>query len=62
MREMMKRLNVVKYATSEEQKKDLIGKGFKPVSVKEKKTGRRQEQQSDGSSEDEKAGGGDGDA
>jgi len=38
MKEMMKRLNVVKYATSEEQKKKLAEKGFKPV--KEKKPGK----------------------
>ena len=40
MKEMMKRLNVVKYATSEEQKKKLTEKGFKPV--KGKKPGRKQ--------------------
>lgn len=28
MREMMQRLNVVKYATSKEQKEDLMKKGF----------------------------------
>lgn len=31
MREMMQKLNVVKYAASEEQKKELMGKGFLPV-------------------------------
>lgn len=37
MREMMQYLNVVKAATSEEQKKELMKKGFVPV--KDKKTG-----------------------
>ncbi|MDE6994497.1 MAG: hypothetical protein K2P41_08745 [Lachnospiraceae bacterium] len=31
MREMMQKLNVVKYATSEEQKKELASKGFLPA-------------------------------
>ncbi len=34
MREMMQYLNVVKAATSEEQKKELIKKGFVPVKGK----------------------------
>lgn len=34
MREMMQKLNVVKYTTSEEQKKELINKGFLPVKSK----------------------------
>ena len=33
MREEMKKLNVVKYATSEEQKKKLLEKGFEPVAA-----------------------------
>lgn len=37
MREEMRKLNVVKFATSEEQKKKLLEKGFKPVAAKEKK-------------------------
>lgn len=31
MKEMMQKLNVVKYATSEEKKKELLSKGFLPV-------------------------------
>lgn len=31
MKEMMQKLNVVKYAFSEEQKEDLMKKGFAPV-------------------------------
>ena len=46
MKEMMKRLNVVKYATSEEQKKKLTEKGFKPV--KGKKPGRDQGEKASG--------------
>lgn len=34
MREMMQKLNVVKYAASEEQKKELLNKGFLPVKSK----------------------------
>lgn len=31
MKEMMQKLNRVKYATSEEQKKELLSQGFLPV-------------------------------
>lgn len=61
MKEMMKRLNVVKYATSEEQKKELEGKGFKPV---KENPGRGQGKKAPGSSpvSNGKADGGDGNA
>ncbi len=62
MKEMMKRLNVVKYATSEEQKKKLTEKGFKPV--KGKKPGRDQGEKASGGQpgSDGKGDGGDGKA
>ena len=62
MKEMMKRLNVVKYATTEEQKKMLTAKGFKPV--KGKKPGRDQGENASGGQpgSDGKGDGGDGNA
>ena len=59
MREEMKTLNVVKYATSEKQKKKLLEKGFRPVAAAKGKT---QDKEPGGSSGKGKAGGGDGNA
>ena len=59
MREEMKKLNVVKYATSEEQKKKLLEKGFRPVAAAK---GNTQDKEPRGSSGKGKAGGGDGNA
>ena len=59
MREEMKKLNVVKYATSEEQKKKLLEKGFGPVAAAK---GKKQDKEPGGSPGKGKAGGGDGNA
>lgn len=45
MREMMQKLNVVKYAASEEQKKELLAKGFLPVKGKKPDKGSGKEAQ-----------------
>ncbi|MEY8327257.1 hypothetical protein AALB47_25710 [Lachnospiraceae bacterium 54-11] len=59
MREEMKRLNVVKYATSEEQKKKLLEKGFKPVAASKEK---KQDKETGGGPGKGKAVSGDGNA
>ncbi len=62
MREMMKKLNVVKYATSEEQKKKLLEKGFKPVKVKKAGSDQAGKTGAGNPGKDDKPGGGDGNA